>query len=145
MSTELHNSGNLPAIIKKTRGLSSVVAERVNIVMGWLLECYPSHKIHKMGSEQWNVSERQVDYYIDKAKELIYIPRAEGRSNQLEKALKQWEQMYNKAIDDGHQQVAVVALRNLHELQTLYLKQIDVTSNGKTMPVITINIVDPEK
>jgi len=92
---------------------------RVQTVYGWLTEGNSRSTIVSKGSELWGITDRQVDNYIAKAREMLEQDSNMSRQAFLAEALGNLRRLQAAAEKKGNQQTALNCLRLASELAGL--------------------------
>ncbi len=101
---------------KGKKGTKYEVISRVNAVYGLLASATSRQEIILYCSENFNVTERQTDTYITRARELIKKDCELSRPAFLAECLTRLKNYEKAAMKRGHIQVAVNAVRLQAEL-----------------------------
>ena len=101
------------------KGTNADVLLRVQTVYQWLTEGNSRSTIVQRGSKLWDVSERQVDTYIAKARVMLEEDSAMSRQAFLAETLGNLRRLQAAAEKKGNQQTALNCLRLASELAGL--------------------------
>ena len=101
------------------KGTNADVLLRVQTVYQWLTEGNSRSTIVQKGSKLWDVSERQVDTYIAKARVMLEEDSAMSRQAFLAETLGNLRRLQAAAEKKGNQQTALNCLRLASELAGL--------------------------
>src|SRR5690606_8390786 len=105
------------------------VNERVMKVADMLIEGKSRISIIHYGSDTWSVGERQVEKYLAKARELIKGGIVKNLEFDYAKAIRRYEDLYQKAIDEKDYRLALSINKELTVLQGLHKMQIEHSGN----------------
>lgn len=105
------------------------VNERVMKVADMLIEGKSRISIIHYGSDAWNVGERQIEKYLAKARELIKGEIVKNLEFDYAKAIRRYEDLYQKAIDEKDYRLALSINKELTVLQGLHKMQIEHSGN----------------
>lgn len=111
------------------------VNQRINEVVDMLIEGRNRFKIIQYGSTQWNIGERQIDKYIAKARDLIQMDVKKNIEYDYAKAIRRYEELYNKAIENEDYRLAlsinkeISTIQGLHKIQIEHSGDIEFISN----------------
>lgn len=105
------------------------VNERVMKVANMLIEGKSRISIIHYGSDTWSVGERQVEKYLAKARELIKGEIVKNLEFDYAKAIRRYEDLYQKAIDEKDYRLALSINKELTVLQGLHKMQIEHSGN----------------
>ncbi len=106
-----------------------IVNERVSKVAEQLIEGQGRKCIILYGTEEWGVSERQIDKYIAKARDLIQKENSKNIDFELSKALRRNEYLYRKSIEAKDYKLVLLVNRELTQLQGLYKIKVEHSGN----------------
>ncbi len=98
------------------KGTKLEVSSRINVVYGLLATATSRQEIILHCAEKFNVSERQADTYITRARNLIQKDCELSRPAFLAECLSRLKNYEKKAIQKGQLQVAVNSVRLQAEL-----------------------------
>ena len=101
------------------RNTDAVIKFRVTEVYGLLSQAYSRTQILQQCSEKWDISERQVDNYIAKARKLLEKDCELSRAQFLAELMQRLRSYETKAAQRGQMQVAVNSARLQAELVSL--------------------------
>lgn len=101
------------------RNTDAVIKLRVTEVYGLLSQAYSRTQILRECSEKWDISERQVENYIAKARVLLEKDCELSRAQFLAELMQRLRTYENKAAQRGQMQVAVNSARLQAELVSL--------------------------
>lgn len=111
------------------------VNQRINEVVDMLIEGRNRFKIIQYGSTQWNIGERQIDKYIAKARDIIQMDVKKNIEYDYAKAIRRYEELYNKAIENKDYRLAlsinkeISTIQGLHKIQIEHSGDIEFISN----------------
>jgi len=105
------------------------VNERVMKVADMLIGGKSRISIIHYGSDTWSVGERQVEKYLAKARELIKGGIVKNLEFDYAKAIRRYEDLYQKAIDEKDYRLALSINKELTVLQGLHKMQIEHSGN----------------
>lgn len=105
------------------------VNERVMKVADMLIGGKSRISIIHYGSDTWSVGERQVEKYLAKARELIKGEIVKNLEFDYAKAIRRYEDLYQKAIDEKDYRLALSINKELTVLQGLHKMQIEHSGN----------------
>lgn len=88
------------------------IDERVNIVYRLLLAANSRYQIVQEGSKLWNVSDRQVDDYIARARQLMQLDAEIERPQWLAAAVARLADYERRASESNQLNVALKALED---------------------------------
>jgi hypothetical protein len=95
------------------------IDRRVTMVADMMIAGIPNSRIVQHGSKEWNITERQVYDYIEKAR-LLILESTKGKIEvEVAKAQRRYEDIYRKAFKDNLLAVALNAERARCELRGL--------------------------
>lgn len=92
------------------------IDERVNIVYDLLLRAHSRHQIVQHGSKLWNVSDRQIDDYIARARQLMQLDAELERPQWLAAAIARLQDYERRASDNNQISIALKALEDQAKL-----------------------------
>lgn len=101
---------------------------RVSIVAKHLIEGKSRAEIMHLSATNWNVRKRQTDKYIAKARELISNENKKNVRYDYGKALKRYELLYSKAMEEKDYRLALSVNKEISQLQGL--NKIEVEHSG---------------
>lgn len=111
------------------------VNQRINEVVDMLIEGRNRFKIIQYGSTYWNIGERQIDKYIARARDLIQLDVKKNIEYDYAKAIRRYEELYNKAIENEDYRLAlsinkeISTIQGLHKIQIEHSGDIEFISN----------------
>lgn len=127
------------------RASQAEVSLRVKQIAKLLIDGHPRYRIVQIASEQWGVSDRRVDAYIAKARQII---QEECRSDLVEwRALHiaRCEDLYQRAIKNKKDGLALQALINQGRILGLYEIRHSVELTNRIDPELEAKLRnDPE-
>jgi hypothetical protein len=109
------------------RAVSGEVLSRVAKVALMIIEGKSKDDIVRISAENWDVKLRQIENYIQKAKEAIEKEVQKEINYDYSKAIIRFEQLYKACIDRKDYKTALSANKELASLQGLYKSQIEHT------------------
>lgn len=92
------------------------IDDRVNQVYDLLLKAYSRHQIVQYASNTWNVSARQADDYIARARQLMQLDAELERPQWLAAAIARLQEYERRASDSNQLSVALKALEDQAKL-----------------------------
>lgn len=101
------------------------VNQRINEVVNMLIEGKNRNKIILYGSDNWDIGERQIDKYIAKARDLIQLDIKKNIEYDYAKAIRRYEELYNKAIENVDYRLALSINKEISSIQGLLKIQIE--------------------
>ena len=101
------------------------VNQRINEVVNMLIEGKNRNKIILYGSDNWDIGERQIDKYIAKARDLIQLDIKKNIEYDYAKAIRRYEELYNKAIESVDYRLALSINKEISTIQGLFKIQIE--------------------
>ncbi|MGG5577148.1 hypothetical protein ACPDHL_07390 [Myroides sp. C15-4] len=111
------------------KSVASVVLERVEEVSEMLIKGCSRGDILQYASAKWNISSRQIDAYISKARMLIEKTVEKRVEFDYAKAIRRYERLYCIAIDEQDYRLALSVNKELTVLQGLNKTQIEHSGN----------------
>lgn len=105
------------------------VNQRVVETSDMLIEGKSRASIIHYGSDVWNVGERQIDKYIAKAREVIKDEVVRNLEFDFAKAIKRYEDLYKKALEEKDYRLALSVNKEIASLQGLNKVQIEHSGN----------------
>ncbi len=118
--------------------------QRIEQVRKWLCECTPRMDIVKWGSERWGVSIRAVDLYIQKANEIMKTLTMDTAQESLAIQIKRHEHLLREAYKNDDRRTITATLKQLDFLKGLGQTKVDITSDGKPLGPIIVEIIYPK-
>lgn len=106
-----------------------IVNQRITEVVDMLIAGKNRNAIIQYGSDCWNVGERQIDKYIAKARDLIQSDIQKNIEYDYAKAIRRYEELYNKAIENEDFRLALSINKELTNLQGLSKVQLELSGN----------------
>ena len=82
---------------------------RVNQCYRWISECKGRPAILQLGSDQWGVSERQIDDYIKKARDQIQVDWSIDRKEYVAQLAQKLERVAENSLASGQNSNAIGA------------------------------------
>lgn len=101
------------------------INQRVAEVSEMLINGVNRASIVHYSSDNWDISERQVDKYISKARELIQSDIIKNLEFDYAKSIKRYESLYQKAIEIKDYRLALTVNKEITQLQGLSKMQIE--------------------
>jgi len=111
------------------RTSQNIVNERIVMISELLIEGKNRQNILQFNSENWNLSERQIDNYINKAIELIKSELVKDSEYSLSKALKRFEFIYKTAIEKEDFKLALQTNKEICAIQGLNKLEVEHSGN----------------
>lgn len=105
---------------KPKKATAAEIDKRVDHVMGMLIGSAPRAEIVRYGSENWQVTDRQIDDYIAAARTNLKESAAYDRDEELALAIAQLKTVIYKAAKMMDFQRVLAARRELNQLLGLY-------------------------
>ena len=99
-----------------TKSTNAEMTARVKAVYGLYIQSYSRFEILQYAAEQWGVSERTADIYMQRARKLIKENSAIERSEWLASAISRLVKYEQKAGREENLQVAIKALETQAKL-----------------------------
>lgn len=106
-----------------------IIKERIKEVSIMLINGFSREEILQNTSNLWNVSDRQIDTYIAKARDLIENSIKRKIEYDFAKAVRRYEDLYNKALENKDYKLAVSINKELTNLQGLNKVQVEHSGN----------------
>ena len=107
--------------------------KRVRAIYELLMSDTPRVDIIRLGTDKWEVSERQIEKYITSANEAISVEAKRLQANSFEQHLSKRASLRHKALKDGDKRLAFEILRDEAKLLGLYPeKKVEITWREKT-------------
>lgn len=103
----------------------NIVLKRVEEISRLLIKGAARDIIVQYSSENWSIGERQVDKYIQRAKELIEHSVIRNVNYDYSKAIRRYEELYRLSMDGKEYKTAAQINKELAALQGLYKLQIE--------------------
>jgi hypothetical protein len=114
----------MSATPKKPKPSDGELAIRVQTVLTMRLNGAELHDLRAHALEQgWNVSDRTIRRYIDRADDLMIEGFEADREKLLKRHVTQRRNLYARALNDGDNRTALAVLKDEGELIGLYLKR----------------------
>lgn len=107
----------------------NIITQRVSKVSELLIKGANRDTILQNTSNLWNVSNRQIDSYISKAREVIKQSIIKNLEYDYAKAITRYENLYNKAIEEKDYRLALSINKEITVLQGLHKTQIEHSGN----------------
>lgn len=85
----------------KVKSTKAVLRLRVDMVEELLIRGASPGQIMRYSAENWKVGSRQTEYYIQFAHKRLEKASHVVRSEQVGKAIRRYDSLYNKAIESG--------------------------------------------
>ena len=101
---------------KSTKSTNAEIESRVRTVYGLLIKSYSRFDILQYAAEQWDVSERTADIYMQRARLLIAKDSEIERPEWLAAAIARLVKYEQKAGRDENLQLAIKALETQAQL-----------------------------
>ena len=92
------------------------IDERVNTVYDLLLRAYSRTQILRYAAETWDVSERQAELYMSRARQLMQLDAELERPQWLAAAVARLADYERQARDKGNLSIAIKALEDQAKL-----------------------------
>lgn len=92
------------------------IDERVNTVYDLLLRAYSRTQILRYASETWDVSERQAELYMSRARQLMQLDAELERPQWLAAAIARLQDYERQAREKGNLGIAIKALEDQAKL-----------------------------
>ena len=92
------------------------IDERVNTVYDLLLRAHSRTQIVRYAAETWNVSERQADLYMTRARQLMALDAELERPQWLAAAVARLQDYERQAREKGNLAIAIKALEDQAKL-----------------------------
>ena len=109
---------------KPAKATNAVVLQRVEEVLAIRLDGAQLHDIRRYASEnEWGVSDRQLERYIEKADGLLVERRQRKRSRMFHLHIARRESLYARALQAADYRTALAVLQDEAKLQELYLDE----------------------
>lgn len=146
------NIATLKSVISgdfKTKSTDAEVELRINTVYEMVVKGASRKYIVRYASENWNVSSRTVDEYLNRVYEEIKETYSdEYKSSILSKQLAKLDDLYvkNYTIEDFRECRNII--ESVSKLLGLTTSKVDVTTNGKEIPgttSINVTVVPPSE
>jgi len=107
----------------------NIVNERIVNVVDMLIEGKNRQNILQFNSENWNLSERQIDSYIGKATAIIKSELVKDSEFSLSKAIKRFEFIYQRAIETKDYRLAMQTNKEICVIQGLFKIEVEHSGN----------------
>ena len=114
----------------------SIVNKRIVVISEMIIEGKNRQNILQFNSENWNLSERQIDNYISKATSIIKSELIKDVEFDLSKAIKRFEFIYKRAIEMKDYRLALQTNKEICAIQNL--SKIHVEHSGNVQFICTI-------
>ena len=111
-----------------SKSSQNTVNERIIVVSELMIEGKNRQDILQFNSENWKLSERQVDTYISKATTLVKSELIKDVEFDLSKAIKRFEFIYKKAIEAKDYRLALQTNKDICTIQGL--SKIEMAHSG---------------
>lgn len=114
------------------------IKQRVLVIYKMLINGANTHEILQYASDKtdWNVSERSVYSYINKANKL-FEKTADAKQNiELGKALNRYNNLYSLALREKDYKTCAQIQDKLSELMGLKKQKVDITTGGKPIAIL---------
>lgn len=112
-----------------SKSTKNTVNQRVKIISDMLIEGQNRDFILQNTSNLWNVSDRQIDTYISKARDLIENSVKRKVEYDYAKAVRRYEDLYKLSIEKKDYKTALSVNKELTVLQGLHKMQIEHSGN----------------
>ncbi|MDR0228744.1 MAG: hypothetical protein LBI72_06750 [Flavobacteriaceae bacterium] len=107
----------------------NTVQQRLGQIGTLLINGEKRENIVLYSSEKWSIGERQVDKYIARAKGLIEKSIKKSIEYDYAKAIRRYEDLYSKAIEEKDYRLAVSINKEITTLQGLNKLQVEHSGN----------------
>ena len=98
------------------KSTNAEIDERVNTVYDLLLRAYSRTQILRYAAETWNVSERQAELYMSRARQLMQLDAELERPQWLAAAVARLADYERQAREKGNLSIAIKALEDQAKL-----------------------------
>ena len=106
------------------KATNAVILQRVEAVLAIRLDGAQLHDIRRYASEnEWGVSDRQLERYIEKADRLLVGRRQRKWSRMKALHIARREALYARAVQSADHRTALAVLQDMAKLQDLYLDE----------------------
>jgi len=106
-----------------------IVSQRIIEISGMLIKGYSRDSILQNTSELWNVSDRQIDTYICKARELIENSIKRKVEYDYAQAVRRYEELYKHSFEEKDYRACLSINKELTALQGLNKIQVEHSGN----------------
>ena len=103
----------------------NIVNKRIVVISEMLIEGKNRQNILQFNSENWNLSERQIDNYISKATSIIKSELIKDVEFDFAKAVRRYEDLYKQCLEKKDLKTAVAINEKLTALQGLNKIQVE--------------------
>jgi hypothetical protein len=111
------------------KSCQNIVNERIAKISELMIEGKSRQNILQFNSENWNLSERQIDNYIGKATAIIKQELIKDSEFSLSKAIKRFEYIYQRAIETKDYRLAMQTNKEICTVQGLTKIEIEHSGN----------------
>lgn len=111
--------------MKRSRGNHAIILDRVREVSRLLIDGNSREMIVQTVSKKYNITERQGDSYIKKAKQIITNSVIKDMSYDYSLAIQRYEELYEKCKHREDFRTSAFILKQLCELQGLFKEGIE--------------------
>lgn len=94
------------------KSTNAEIDERVNTVYDLLLRAYSRTQILRFAAEAWDVSERQAELYMSRARQLMQLDAELERPQWLAAAVARLQDYEREAREKGNLGIAIKALED---------------------------------
>lgn len=113
------------------KATQSIVLKRIELISTLLIKGDSRESIVQNTSKKWQVSSRQIDTYISKAKIAIEKSVSRNVSYDYAKAIRRYEDLYKLNLQRKDYKTALAANKELAALQGLFKTQIEHSGEVK--------------
>lgn len=105
------------------------VIQRVAVVYELLLRHAARSEIVQFGTNEWGITQRQVDKYIKRAKDLLYTATEEDLEKKKNRILHELDYLYSVALRKGQTQTCLEIKKTQAKLDGLMIDRMKVEGN----------------
>ena len=96
-------------------------------ILTMILDGYSTFAIVRFFAERYKIGRRQVEKYITQINAKFAEKANESFDEKLNRAIKRCERFRTKCVKAGVLKTAAVMIKEIHELEGLKIKRVDVT------------------
>jgi len=119
--------------------------KRITKIIEMLLDCEPRHKICQYMSKKWELTDRQIDRYIRKAKNKIIQNVRKEDKNAYENAIARRERLFNKAVKKKSLKTALNIDDSKAKIQGLFTENLKLSADKDNPIEIVIKQMTDEQ
>lgn len=124
----------------KPKATSAESEARTHQVLQWILNGASRYVVVRLCAEKWGIAERQASVYLARAHKLVATSLEADREKEIGLHVAKRDNLYALALETGEFRLALSVVADLAKLRGLYpteKKSVDLTSDGKGIPVVS--------